>query len=375
MAPKRPNEEAKEPGDPKKQASEPTMLCSMCNKSKSADSAFSEQERSKEAPTCKECQYWRGVRLLALPRVCMKCNVLKAREAYSKYEWEVPFPRETLPENYVSRYQTCKDCQTPEAKADDERMDKEAKAMREHNINFYKLADDIEFEDRPSKEELVGIYDIIYHYGRCTDDYAESRTTKGTATLQLQEIESNEQAGEAREHSNSAHCGISGLVQFLKDSRLPTSETYTFQADFKLSTNQAGELRAELLDEEAHELIHQNGEPATSILRTIKTRVACPWIKYEDPNLDLERDELTQFSGLEQAEEIARNHEKAPNHWLTCHVFKKSVPKVVKNILDFLNMKPRPIFFLNPGDLYLYTSWSDDRREPNETICILRKRE
>ena len=75
-------------------------------------------------------------------------------------------------------------------------------------------------------------------------------------------------------------------------------------------------LEANILDEEARDVVQVDGEPTKAYLKCIAKRVALPWMKYdnlskqdlEDEDLDEEEKEGIQFATLEEAEALAEKH-------------------------------------------------------------------
>jgi len=114
----------------------------------------------------------------------------------------------------------------------------------------------------------------------------------------------------------------------------------------------------------------------TSYLQCIEQRAALPWMKYEDADQNEEKEDKAQFETLEEAEALAKEHETEPVYSSSWMVKQKKLesPDLVKRIHGFVSQKPKPVFFLEPGDLVLTTAWSDDFRESADSVCVLRKR-
>lgn len=258
----------------------------------------------------------------------------------------------------------CLDCATIR-KAKEKRQDElhRQEMMAKHNIqlyDYYHSVPDKEYSKTqpPDTGPLAGEYDIVFHSGVCTVEDVENRTTKGTVVL--------------KEDDSADGTVVSGVVEFHPELRL--SQTLCFQRDFRLSQGSHGifkdtcnqqecwecSLKAKLVDKEAADVVHYCDQARAS-LRRIAKRVALPWMKKEWPEDNDDEPsafEKVALTSLQHAEELAAQHETTgPDDAASS------------------KSKPKPVLFLEPGDLILHTEWSDDHREEVVTNCVLRKRQ
>lgn len=241
---------------------------------------------------------------------------------------------------------------------------KDKASRKEHNIQFYDFGE-LSAQWVPTKpDQLGGEYDIIFHHG-FVDEEVESRTTKGTVVL--------------AENDGA----LSGRVEFHPDMR---REIFHFQYDFTLDPvaelNRgtdwwAAHFLVNMTDEEAKDIVQVLGnddEPLSGSLRCVEKRTAMPWMKHEEAE-ENDPEERVSFQTLEEAERLDKEHERGPDcssSWLIGH--KHFSESLAKHVHDYLWYKPKPVFFVEPGDLILNVEWSDDHREPAESNLILRKR-
>jgi len=230
--------------------------------------------------------------------------------------------------------------------------------MKQQNIWFYNFGQIGEDKIQRSKNkpsDFQGEYDIIYHYGDCDDGEIQNRTSKGKVAI-----------GET-----------DGIVEF--DKAIKFKPHFLYQSDFKLSNLVADEkyefwkcnCEAMLIDEDARGHIHEDDDPMSGNIIQIKERIACGLLKEEDGD-----DSDIKFNSIEEAEKLNDDHSKKylfESSWLVGH---KGLPQDVATSIHRLNERnaPKPVFFLEPGDLLLHVDWSDDFREPAWTECVLRKR-
>ncbi|CAB9518190.1 expressed unknown protein [Seminavis robusta] len=320
-------------GTPKGKAPKPTFCCQSCKVAKTIQGYANDQRQAfrmsgknvqnigtdnKDCPICIEC-------IIKMPRVCKRCKETKPVAEFSKCQQILP--RELTAYNHQSL-----------------------------TIKKYKSMD-MALSESIKPESLVGTYDVIYHHGSC-DEFTENRTTKGTCKFWLttnEEKASNRFRKEDDEDNEDFEDDVvSGLVQFEKELQL--KDDYIFQKDYTVGSANGTDFTTSLVDEEGRDQVEcsMDDEPIMSDLSQVVTRVACPWMKHEMKDNDTEEGDIAKFETLKEAETLMEQHEEnghSKNH----------------NI--------RPVFFLEPGDLVLQSSWgSDGFCESVHTISILRAR-
>jgi len=108
----------------------------------------------------------------------------------------------------------------------------------------------------------------------------------------------------------------------------------------------------------------------------ISKRVTLPWIPRESDSEDfsLEDDFISPFSSLQEAETLAQESVLGKRSFI-----KRLSPtlndKTATCIAEFASSAPPPVFFLEPGALWLQMDWNDDfRQDAVVSIVIARKK-
>lgn len=343
------------------------------------------------------------------PRACRKCKALKPKDQYSFKQWQAGYARVQLSRWTRDRILAtvterclpiCLDCERQQqeelARLEKLREEKEQALRKKHNIHFYDFGMASKAEKGSLPKDLSGVYDILFHYGFCSGDAEESRTTKGTVVLKEAGIDNVELR---RDEESGVTMRCVGVVEFHPDMARQ-SVPLTFQRDFRLfkETNDerglhTSELYARLLDDDAVDDVHDccDMEYGVGSLECIAKRAALAWMKYEDSESNEEEEDKVIFDSVHEAQELMNRYERGlkinrqgckgeewwfSKWWRKQQQIKKELPDgVAKNIYGFATNKPKPVFFLEPGDLILDMNWTEDIRESSCTCIILRKRE
>lgn len=119
-------------------------------------------------------------------------------------------------------------------------------------------------------------------------------------------------------------------------------------------------MKADFIDEEDRNEIQMDEGLASSYLKCIHNRVAMPRMKYERQEENEEEEgAMVSFNTLEEAE--ARK--KGPD-WISSHLGLK--PELSKQIHEFNWSEPKPVFFLELGNLILSMT---AMTKPQTTTC------
>ncbi|CAB9512672.1 expressed unknown protein [Seminavis robusta] len=348
-----------------------------------------------EGPICVGC-------ILKMPRVCKKCKETKPVDQFSKTQlMNLPsrFSSVNIHRNLtVARYKSmdptslCLACEKIEIeehqKAEAAKTAQVRAYLRKHNVVFYGLHHSLEANCGATgkPESLVGTYDIIYHHGYDITPFIENRTTKGTCKFWLKTQEeiaeddkkdnektaTDDSSNDGDDEKSSARDILSGSMEFAKEIQI--SEHGCYQKNFTLSSSDGTDFKTCLVNDKHQRFIDSEweGRPVISVLTQLKRRVACPWRKYEISEHNTQEDEMVKFETLEEAEALIEKYKRGnPKHWLVNRT--PLVPEVVQEVTQFL--KPKPVLFLEPGDLVLSTDWVfDSMRGQCDTISILRRR-
>ena len=116
----------------------------------------------------------------------------------------------------------------------------------------------------------------------------------------------------------------------------------------------------------------------SAIVWCLKERVALPLMKHETvEDNNIADGDIVQFDSLEEADTLLQNHEKnlEQNHWTWMDNHNTLIPEVTKVIRKF-GGPPKPILYLEPGDLLFDHYWypTNEELEPHHTILFLRPR-
>jgi hypothetical protein len=289
-------------------------------------------------------------------------------------------------------------------------------------IHFYSFPDENVLEQcysrkRQPVEALVGTYQIIYYHAQYYREEYHERTTRGTVTFHT----CTQPSLDAR-YPGTMITALFGRIAF--DKTLPRDQTGVscFYADYgilDIVTNPDDD------DEERAGHDHNNASSSSSSstphqqqhqyswnrtfgftptrggviiepdrspnriqtkLHVLQQRVACPWIPLEGNNrLALEAEfgdynklTPTSFDTVEEAETLVEMHQDRTciddsDSWICNHLHLP--PDVAKRILAFAtsSFKPSPVFFMEPGDLFLETAWSGSFNFPFISHIVARK--
>lgn len=378
------------------------MACSSCQEPK-PPTAFPLVDDSvhNNNPKCSRCI----IEALAFPRTCDECGETKPEDQYDPskarnwskiwYDHRTTISQVEAMAKQAFEFQhlTCLACDPiRKAWAEQAARERELKAreeelnvmkrMKEHNVQFYDFDHPVPAPiqySRTKPTSLSGTYDIIFHkaYSHDVDTgtSVQNRTTKGKVTIaEGPDTNSNEEATEAH-------------VRFHPDMR--SDDERIFQQDFNLTrgSHQSyydGEwvckLRARMVDDD--DFVNRE-----AILRCVAQRAAIPWTNREQSCDSEDEDEgeqsydsededgdMVTFETLQEAEAMAQAYENGPDvshSWLVRHKIKSQ--DLAKRIHGFLRYQPKPVFFLEPGDLILHVNWADNYWFCG-TDCILRRR-
>lgn len=325
-----------------------------------------------------------------------------SKEEYDEVDWN-GIPREFIAESSRERWSvaqiesraravlamkyTCTDCKEEEEYEEDMRI---SAILYKHGVEFYNFTKVFELnqdyrrdEDETSEllltysktipTDLAGTYDIIFQRGNHYGVDIESRTTKGTAVLE----------------EDVAKKTFSGRVEFHPE--LQVSDIVSFQHDFTLENGKHDFVRidtpdgfwrclfkAYLVDEDAKKIV-QGENSRTAYLISITNQSAIPLMKYEYYGEEEEAcssENMVMFETLEEAKNLMKKHEErqsCKNSWLVRH---KGLPAPVAQLVrQFVCNVPKPVLFLEPGDLVLTVNWSGSFHPPHcYTDTVLRKR-
>lgn len=195
----------------------------------------------------------------------------------------------------------------------------------------------------------------------------EHRTTRGTLTLFI--VEKGRR--------------LCGRIEFAED--LPDSERLFFHPNYyvmeKVGDAQqkqqrdggVNELEMDFcgLEMEVQQQVYGMSGYGYAHLRVLAERVPCPWMRTEDA----EDEEIAQFKSVEEAEALVRKH-KNPDHSTSCLCNHTSLtPEVAKHIFEYVVSKPCQVFFFDPGDIILQTTWADTHVDYACSYIVARKRD
>jgi len=228
-----------------------------------------------------------------------------------------------------------------------------------------------------SKNELLGVYDIIFVHGNSVEQYA-NRTARGTVTLtQTEGVVELDDAGKIACHF--LLLSDFQLSNFDFDAK-DRSGNCVFAFDAMLEKYEMGHPYFHQDDGDTHD---DDLHPRRGSIRRIENRIAMPWMKFEsgkkynrrcfsieEEEEKKNKDHPIQFGSIEEAEKLNRDHQnRYERSWL---VSKKGLPLEISTLIhDFHAYRPNPVFFIEPGDLILGVIWDDDWAESK---YILRKR-
>ena len=257
---------------------------------------------------------------------------------------------------------------------------KEKAKRREHGIAFYNsrilwknwkknsrhsIATPVQSDD----DRVVGGFDVVFHsagYSETSEQEGEQRITKGKAVFML---DSDDNATDGKKPI------LTGHVKFNTDLRNRNGDRW--RSDFTVQTDTDGNILA------AVDVPLFRGKTHVVSFHCVTRRCAFPWIKHEElaENDDDPRCKVN-FDNLEEAVALAKAYEqgpKAPNSWMARPQFLGN-ETLAQNVLEYLWFyPPKPVFFLEPGDLILYIHWCVDDGDfyfdPGSSKYILRRNE
>jgi hypothetical protein len=208
-----------------------------------------------------------------------------------------------------------------------------------------------------SLDGLDGKYKIVFHWGDNMMISTESRAVHNSfLTL---ERKGNE---------------LSAKVVFDQDFFLKDDDNWIFHMDFaignfaRMSHNCIYSDSVECNVEELKEEFQLYFCGANASLKVLKDRVALPWLPkeiYEDDDHGSDREDWldddapVKFDSLEEADELMKVYENGhgDGDWLCRH--KGLSPDLARHIHDYVSWKPRPVLFLEAGDLVLNVEWHE----------------
>lgn len=357
------------------------ITCCDCGQSKKRVQ-FSKMERKKPSgeAVCSDCSVLRRILLEKQPRLCIKCNVEKEKNAFSLYQWRESDRKclACLPEEEEEalRKQIAEKKEQERLEANKARIKAEQEAnfqemiqlKKQHNIELYdyrafeQLKDDDLFVSLPylNVPNLVGTYDVIFTFFAASHNWW-SRTTRGTLELSCK------------------NGFLQGTVKM--DPSLPERGglmecDYQFRQKEKAGNELEGSGKVKnelpLSIEDAKEALDMDMEleRVTASFRVLAKEAALPWT----PHSDLSDSDVADGAYAEDLRPLVKkraNYGDCQDCWL-----KREIPEsAVKLVHSFTgSYRPQPEFLLKQGDVIVSVNWESDFTDYCDTVIVGRRR-
>jgi Stc1 domain len=351
-----------------------SLFCTGCHVIKNRK-RFPGTERRKTSPKCQIC--WDKV--LCLPRQCNTCREIKDENQFSKKQWH----------DYAFEQRQCFTC-FPIAKEDWLEALSWALTNRKRGYQCYSCPHHPDWTRGFAtgatalftKDDLVGTYDIFYHYGvgpkKIKDK--EQRTTAGTLTVEMKNVEDDE--GQQQERfvgsvTRPRHLAgtyayrVWGMDYFFRETNR-REHGYDGSAVMECSLSE-GDLRIYMA--------HLNDWPNLEFrvnncveIRRCDTKVPLFWRGREQDCTEDQK--VSETTNLVEAEELLRRHEESysQNSWIGHHLPQLNT-EIAGRIHGYIGTsRPPPVLFIEPGDLCITTRWSMGRKAKMTTYEFARRR-